>query len=83
MRLRNIVKLDNIHVCPNNEALKDPLRNLKFTKINITHSALSVDYGYARDLDDKTGVRIKQFEFKKYLSTHFEHNASDEYASLQ
>ncbi|XP_044764543.1 uncharacterized protein LOC123321106 [Coccinella septempunctata] len=57
--LKNSVEMQNVHVCPENDKLKEPVSNLKFTKINKTHSALTMDYSYAKDIDDKTGYTVK------------------------
>ncbi|XP_045465852.1 uncharacterized protein LOC123674806 [Harmonia axyridis] len=71
--LKNTVELEKVQVCPGNDQMESSLRNLKFTRINNTHSALSVDFAYARDIDEKTGfiVRLDRWSDGRWVEWPF------------
>lgn len=58
MKNKYSVEIIQVTVCPNNDKLKNPIRNLKFNKFNRTHKALSYDFSYDRPLDNNVGGSI-------------------------
>ncbi|KAJ3650403.1 hypothetical protein Zmor_016506 [Zophobas morio] len=49
------IEVDNVEVCPNNDQLKNPIRNLKYVRYNRTQRALNFDFTYDRPIDEKVG----------------------------
>ncbi|KAL3271254.1 hypothetical protein HHI36_021745 [Cryptolaemus montrouzieri] len=56
--IKSLMEVDNLSVCPENDKLESPIKNLKYVKINRTHSALSFDLPLIHPLGETTGFQI-------------------------
>ncbi|KAJ3619969.1 hypothetical protein MTP99_003966 [Tenebrio molitor] len=59
MRNKFTVDVENVQVCPDNDKLPIPIRNMKFSHYNRTHKTLSYDFGYDRPLDENIGGSLE------------------------
>ncbi|RZB39324.1 hypothetical protein BDFB_002875, partial [Asbolus verrucosus] len=58
MKNKYVVDIAGMEVCPDNDKLINPIRNLKINRYNRTYKTFSYDFSYDRPIDEKIGGSV-------------------------